>query len=179
MPLAVRRHVFNAMGPFHHRDPGLIGLLGRNDKRPHYGMILDGVHAHPASTRIIERCHPEGLLLVTDAIAGMGLPPGTYDLAGTRMDVKENAAYVSGTNTLAGSIVTMAVCVRRLMQYTDCSLEQALTAASTHQAQVLGGDVAQRKGSLAFGADADFVLLDDKLDVVQTYIAGQLVFERQ
>lgn len=166
------------MGPFHHRDPGLIGLLGLvNSQRPYYGMILDGVHAHPTSTRIIERCHPDGLLLVTDAIAGMGLAPGTYDLGGQVMEVKTDAAYVAGTNTLAGSIVTMDGCIRQLINYTGCSIEQALLSASTHPARALGA-MASQKGSLEFGADADFVLLDESLHVVQTYIAGQLVFEK-
>ncbi|KAG7394982.1 putative N-acetylglucosamine-6-phosphate deacetylase [Phytophthora boehmeriae] len=172
-------HIFNAMAPFHQRDPGLIGLLGLvNDKRPYYGMILDGVHAHPCSTRVIERCHPDGLILVTDAIAGMGLAPGTYDLAGQVMEVKEDAAYVAGTNTLAGSIVTIDACIRQLREYTGCTIEQALLSASTHPARALGAK-ASHKGSLAFGADADFVLLDDSLHVVQTYMDGQLVYERK
>lgn len=173
--VSVSSHVFNAMGPFHHRDPGLIGLLGLTHNRPFYGLILDGLHSHRTSARIIRSCHPDGLVLVTDAMAGLGLPPGEHDLAGQRVEVKAEGAFLVGTDTIAGSIVTMDSCVRTLIEYTDCSIEEALEAASSRPAQVLG--IADRKGTLDFGADADFVLLDDQLCVRQTYIAGELVFD--
>uniref|UniRef100_K3WPK7 N-acetylglucosamine-6-phosphate deacetylase n=1 Tax=Globisporangium ultimum (strain ATCC 200006 / CBS 805.95 / DAOM BR144) TaxID=431595 RepID=K3WPK7_GLOUD len=173
--LTMLTHVFNAMGPFHHRDPGLIGLLGLTHNRPYYGLILDGLHSHRTSARIIRSCHPEGLVLVTDAMAGLGLAPAEYVLAGERVDVKKNGAFLVGTDTIAGSIVTMDSCVRTLIEYTGCSIEEALVAASTRPAQVLG--IANRKGTLEFGADADFVLLNDDLHVLHTYIAGELVFD--
>ncbi|KAJ0407691.1 hypothetical protein ATCC90586_001873 [Pythium insidiosum] len=173
--LGMLTHVFNAMGPFHHRDPGLIGLLGLTSRRPFYGLILDGVHSHPTSARIIRTCHPQGLVLVTDAMAGMGLAPGTYDLAGQRVDVKPEGAFLTGTNTIAGSIVTMDSCVRTLIEYTGCSIVEAIEAATLHPAQVLG--IEHQKGTLNFGADADFVLLDDSLQVKRTYIGGELVYD--
>lgn len=163
------------MGQFHHRDPGLIGLLGRTHDRPFYGLILDGQHSHHTSARIIQSCHPDGLVLVTDAMAGLGLPPGEYELAGQRVDVRPHGAFLTGTDVLAGSIVTMDSCVRTLIAYTGCSVETALEAASLHPARVLG--IEKRKGTLDFGADADFVLLDDDLRVQRTYIAGELVFD--
>lgn len=175
LPLCCCSHVFNAMGQFHHRDPGLIGLLGLHPERPHYGLIFDGLHSHRTSARIIQSCHPDGLVLVTDAMAGLGLPPGQYELAGERVDVKPHGAFLAGTDVIAGSIVTMDSCVRTLIEYTGCSVETALEAATLHPARVLG--IADRKGTLAFGADADFVLLDDELRVKQTYIAGELVYD--
>ncbi|TMW55180.1 hypothetical protein Poli38472_013942 [Pythium oligandrum] len=169
-------HVFNAMGPFHHRDPGLIGLLGLTEKRPFYGLILDGVHSHPTSARIVRTCHPQGLVVVTDAMAGMGLAPGAYDLAGQQVEVREDGAYLAGTNTIAGSAVTMDSCIRTMVEYTGCSVVEALEAATLHPAQVLG--IEHKKGTLAFGSDADFVLLDDSLHVKRTYIAGELVYDK-
>lgn len=169
-------HVFNAMGQFHHRDPGLIGLLGlRGPDRPYYGLILDGLHSHRTSARIIQSCHPDGLVLVTDAMAGLGLPPGEYELAGERVDVRPHGAFLAGTDVLAGSVVTMDACVRTLIDYTGCSVETALEAATLNPARVLG--IADRKGTLDVGADADFVLLDDQLRVQRTYIAGELVYD--
>lgn len=168
-------HVFNAMGPFHHRDPGLIGLLGLTEQRPYYGLILDGVHSHPTSARIIHTCHPDGLVLVTDAMAGMGLQPGEYDLAGQQVEVRKDGAYLAGTNTIAGSIVTMDSCIRTLIEYTGCSIEKALEAATLHPAQVLG--IQGTKGTLSYGSDADLVLLNDNLEVMQTYIGGELVYD--
>ncbi|KAL7379372.1 hypothetical protein ABVT39_026758 [Epinephelus coioides] len=77
-------HLFNAMLPFHHRDPGIVGLL-TSDQVPagrtvYYGMIADGIHTNPAALRIAHRAHPSGLVLVTDAITAMGLPPGRHTL---------------------------------------------------------------------------------------------------
>ncbi|XP_069838170.1 N-acetylglucosamine-6-phosphate deacetylase isoform X2 [Dendropsophus ebraccatus] len=135
-------HLFNAMLPFHHRDPGIVGLL-TSDRIPagrtvYYGMIADGIHTNPAALRIAHRAHP------------------------------------SGTRTLAGSIATMDMCVRHFHEATGCTLEEALEAASLHPAQLLG--LHHRKGTLDFGADADFIQLDDNLNVKATYIAGELVW---
>ncbi|ETW02733.1 N-acetylglucosamine-6-phosphate deacetylase [Aphanomyces invadans] len=168
-------HLFNAMASFHHRDPGLVGLLGVTEHRPYYGLILDGIHSHHSSCRIAQSSHPQGLILVTDCMAGMGLPDGSYELAGLQVDVKGGRAYLQNTTTIAGSVVQMDSCIRTLIEFTDCSVEYALMAATLHPAQSLG---LTTKGTLNFGADADFVLLNDKLQVIQTYIAGTLVYER-
>ncbi|KAF0716562.1 Aste57867_2781 [Aphanomyces stellatus] len=167
-------HLFNAMASFHHRDPGLVGLLGETDARPYYGLILDGIHSHPCSCRIAQSAHPQGLVLVTDCMAGMGLPDGSYELADLKVDVKDGRAYLHNTTTIAGSVVQMDSCVRTLIDFTGCSVEYALETATLHPAQSLHLD---HKGTLAFGADADFILLNDALQVVQTYIAGELVYE--
>ncbi|KAF0697643.1 Aste57867_11692 [Aphanomyces stellatus] len=170
-------HLFNAMASFHHRDPGLVGLLGATEApRPYYGLILDGIHSHATSCRIAQASHPDGLILVTDCMAGMGLPDGaSYELADLKVDVKGGRAYLHNTDTIAGSVIQMDACVRTLVQYTDCSIEYALDAATKVPAQALG---LATKGTLDFGADADFVLLTDDLQVVQTYIAGVLVYHR-
>ncbi|CAK4157269.1 unnamed protein product [Aphanomyces euteiches] len=167
-------HLFNAMASFHHRDPGLVGLLGETKQRPFYGLILDGIHSHHSSCRIAQASHPDGLVLVTDCMAGMGLPDGSYELADLKVDVADGRAYLHNTTTIAGSVVQMDACIRTLIEFTNCSIEYALEAATLHPAQALG---LKNKGTLAFGADADFVLLNDKLQVVQTYIAGTLVYE--
>ncbi|KAM9305486.1 N-acetylglucosamine-6-phosphate deacetylase [Gastrophryne carolinensis] len=171
-------HLFNAMLPFHHRDPGIVGLL-TSDRIPpgrtvYYGMIADGIHTNPAALRIAHRAHPRGLVLVTDAIAAMGLGPGKHPLGQQEILIDGFNAYVAGTHTLAGSIATMDMCVRHFHEATGCTKEEALEAASLHPAQVLG--LQHRKGTLDFGADADFVLLDDSLNVKATYIAGEAVW---
>lgn len=119
-----------ALFQFHHRDPGMIGVLGavdlpvpenplrhpaasntspyRNkpDPRPFYGLIVDGVHVHPNSVRIAYYAHPKGCVLVTDALSALGLPRGVYSLGGRDVEVDDNgAAYIKGTNTLAGRYV--------------------------------------------------------------------------
>ncbi|KAM8962111.1 N-acetylglucosamine-6-phosphate deacetylase [Pelodytes ibericus] len=172
-------HLFNAMLPFHHRDPGIVGLL-TSDRIPHgktvyYGMIADGIHTNPAALRIAHRAHPKGLVLVTDAITAMGLGPGKHTLGQQEILIDGLNAYVAGTHTLAGSIATMDMCVRHFCDATGCTIEEALEAASLHPAQTLS--LQHRKGTLNYGADADFVLLDDSLNVKATYIAGQAVWE--
>ncbi|XP_062915504.1 N-acetylglucosamine-6-phosphate deacetylase isoform X2 [Mobula hypostoma] len=172
-------HLFNAMLPFHHRDPGIVGLLTSDqipaNRRVFYGMIADGIHTNPAALRIAHRAHPRGLVLVTDAIMAMGLPSGQHSLGQQDIVIEGLHAYVAGTRTLCGSIATMDMCVRHLRQAAGCSAEAALEAASLHPAQLLG--IEDRKGTLDYGSDADLVLLDEQLNVQATYIAGDLVWE--
>ncbi|KAJ0058520.1 hypothetical protein NL108_016383, partial [Boleophthalmus pectinirostris] len=149
-------HLFNAMLPFHHRDPGIVGLL-TSDRVPaertvFYGMISDGIHTNPAALRIAHRAHPKGLVLVTDAIMAMGLPPGRHTLGQQVIEIQGLHAYVAGTKTLSGSIATMDMCVRHFRQASGCSVEEALEAASLHPAQLL--NLSHRKGALDYGCDA-------------------------
>ncbi|XP_014825389.1 PREDICTED: putative N-acetylglucosamine-6-phosphate deacetylase [Poecilia mexicana] len=174
-------HLFNAMLPFHHRDPGIVGLL-TSDQIPagrtvFYGMIADGIHTNPAALRIAHRAHPSGLVLVTDAITAMGLPPGRHTLGQQVVQIQGLHAYVAGTKTLSGSIATMDMCVRHFKQAAGCSVEDALEAAALHPARLLG--ISHRKGSLHYGADADLVLLDDGLRVRTTYISGEEVWRAE
>ncbi|XP_071322379.1 N-acetylglucosamine-6-phosphate deacetylase [Trachinotus anak] len=173
-------HLFNAMLPFHHRDPGIVGLL-TSDQIPagrtvYYGMIADGIHTNPAALRIAHRAHPSGLVLVTDAIAAMGLPPGRHTLGQQVIEIQGLHAYVAGTKTLSGSIATMDMCVRHFKQASGCSVEEALEAASLHPAQLLG--ISHQKGNLDYGSDADLVLLDDDLNIRATYISGEEVWRK-
>ncbi|CAO3674800.1 hypothetical protein G6F70_001364 [Rhizopus microsporus] len=194
-------HLFNAMQAFHHRDPGLIGVLGaadlpipatssrhpeasatspdrqRPDPRPFYGLICDGVHVHPNSIRIAYYSHPTGAVLVTDTLSAMGLPKGVYILGGSEVEVDEKGgAYIKGTRTLAGSTITIDQCIRNFKKFTNCSIVEAVEAATLHPARMLGID--NQKGTLNVGADADFVFLDDSNDDIQVkrvFIAGEEV----
>ncbi|XP_038056460.1 N-acetylglucosamine-6-phosphate deacetylase-like [Patiria miniata] len=172
-------HLFNAMLPFHHRDPGIVGLLTSDQIPPgqtvFYGMIADGIHTNPAALRIAYRAHPKGIVLVTDAIAATGLPSGIHQLGSVTVQVDDDRAYVAGTQTLSGSIATMDSCVRHFKQATGCSTVQALEAASLHPAQLLKID--HIKGTLDYGTEADLVFLDDDLNVKRTYIGGKMVWE--
>ncbi|XP_054708246.1 N-acetylglucosamine-6-phosphate deacetylase-like isoform X2 [Uloborus diversus] len=173
-------HLFNAMLPFHHRDPGLVGLLTSlkipKDKKVFYGIIADGKHTHPATLRIAFHSNPKGLVLVTDAMSAMGLKSGLYCIGEQKVEVTNDRAVVYGTNTLSGSIASMDFCVRFLMESTSCSLEQAIECATLHPAQVLG--ITHKKGTLDFGTDADFILLDKNITVQATYIDGLCVWEK-
>ncbi|GFS46608.1 n-acetylglucosamine-6-phosphate deacetylase [Trichonephila inaurata madagascariensis] len=173
-------HLFNAMLPFHHRDPGLVGLLTSEklppNKKIFYGIIADGIHTHPAALRIAYNANPKGLVLVTDAMSAMGLQPGTYNIGDQKVDVTNTCAVVSGTQTLSGSIATMDSCIRFLLKSVGCSLVEAIECATLHPAQVLG--ITKSKGTLNFGTDADFVFLNSNLEVEATYINGSCVWSK-
>ncbi|XP_064548735.1 N-acetylglucosamine-6-phosphate deacetylase [Drosophila montana] len=167
-------HLFNAMLPFHHRDPGLVGLLASDAIPPgrtiYFGIIADGVHTHPAALRIAYRTHAEGLILVTDAISALGLEDGVHHIGQLPLEVKQGRAFIAGTDTLCGSIAPMDECVRIFQRATDCSRVYAIEAATLHPARCLG--IERQKGTLDFDTDADFILLNDDLQVISTWIAG-------
>lgn len=169
-------HLFNAMLPFHHRDPGIVGLLTSYDipKLMFYGLIADGIHTHPTATRIAHRSHPCGLVLVTDAMAALGLPPGLHKLGPMQVEIDHGKATLKGTNTLAGSVASMDVCIQRFKKMCGCTTVEALEGATLHPAQVL--KIEQKKGTLNYESDADLVFLDDNLSVHATFIAGKPVW---
>ena len=174
-------HLFNAMLPFHHRDPGLVGLLtSKNIGKDcmFFGIIADGIHTHQEALKIAFRSNPRGLVLVTDAVSALGLEPGIRHTIGTQtVEIRDGSAFVSGTNTLCGSTATMDNCVRNLWRLTDCSVVQAIECATLHPAQVLG--MQESRGSLNYKSRADLVLLHkDSLQVLKTFVAGVCVYKR-
>ncbi|KAK4048414.1 N-acetyl-glucosamine-6-phosphate deacetylase [Microbotryomycetes sp. JL201] len=171
-------HLFNAMPQMHHRDPGVIGTLGAQSEnaRPFYGIIADGIHVHPNAVRLAYDCHPKGAVLVTDAMPLMDprLPDGTHAWRDGRSIKKEGMRLtIDGTETLAGAAISLDACVRNLASFTSTSLAQAIKAATYNVAQMLGGHVAETKGSLEVGKHADLVILDQDGNVRSTWIMGR------
>jgi len=169
-------HLYNAMTPFHHRDPGLVGLLGVPGLYGSffYGLIADGIHAHPASVKMASSTYPAGVVLVTDAMAAMGLPDGDYNLGTIAVTIVDGHVTVAGTETLAGAVTGIDQCVRNFRKFTSCSIPEAVSAATLHPAQCLG--ISARKGSLKVGCDADVILLDDDLEVHAVFVNGLLTW---
>lgn len=177
-------HLFNAMLPFHHRDPHLIGLLSNFNLESHiyYGVISDGIHTHPSAINIAYKSHPNGLVLVTDAMCALGLEHGRKYHVGNQIvevvidpETKRRCAYLQGTKTLAGSVATMDDCVRNLITATNCTLVEALKCATEHPARLLG-TYPLNGGSLYHGARADFVIIDDNINPIATFINGDLAW---
>jgi N-acetylglucosamine-6-phosphate deacetylase len=168
-------HLYNAMSPFAHRAPGAIGAA-LTDDRVAVGLIVDGVHSHPASIRLALRAKgPDRIALVTDAMAAAGMPPGEYALGGRRVVVDGTAATLPD-GTLAGAILTLDQAVRNLVRWTDASPADALRTASEVPARLLGLD---RAGRLEAGADADLALFDDELRVQATIVEGHVAYRRE
>jgi N-acetylglucosamine-6-phosphate deacetylase len=160
-------HVFNAMRPLGHRDPGIVGAaLVRSDVV--LQAIVDNVHLDPDIVRLLWRVAAGRLSLVTDAIAGAGLGDGTYALGEIEIVVADDVVR-SEDGMLAGSALTMVEAVRNLVAV-DVPLERAVDAATCVPARVLGDP---SLGRLAPGGRADVVVLDDNLEVVRTLVGGE------
>ena len=160
-------HVFNAMRPLAHRDPGIVGAaLVRSDVVVQ--AIVDGVHLDTDIVRLLWRLAAGRLALVTDAIAGAGLGDGTYALGEIEIVVADDVVRRED-GVLAGSALTMVEAVRNLVAV-DVPLEQALEAATSVPATILGD---ARLGRIALGGLADIVVLDDALEVVRTLVGGE------
>ena len=161
-------HLFNAMRPFMHRDPGIVGAaLTRDDVIVQ--IIVDGIHLAPETTSLVWSAAAGRVALVTDAVAAAGMGDGRFSL-GAREVRAENGVVRQDDGTLAGSTLTMIDAVRNLHAL-DVPLELALAAASTVPAQILGRpDI----GSLGIGRPADLVVLDDRLDVRRVLVDGAL-----
>jgi N-acetylglucosamine-6-phosphate deacetylase len=167
-------HLFNAMLPMYHREPGLAGAL-LTDPRPTVGMIVDGVHTHPSMVDLAWRSLRGRLNLVTDAMAALGMPPGEHLLGDLHVCVDETSARLAD-GTLAGSILSLDQAVRNLIAFAGCSLPEALATVTTTPAGLLG--LSSERGRVALGHVADLALLSPALEVQATVVRGSVVYER-
>jgi N-acetylglucosamine-6-phosphate deacetylase len=173
--LSLGTHLYNAMRPLAHREPGAVGAL-LTDDRLRVGIIADGVHVHEAALRLAYRAKgSEGLVLVTDAMAAAGMTPGDYELGGRRVHLEDGAVRLPD-GTLAGSALTMDEAVRNAAEFLGISLTEAVRMASEVPASALN---LEGKGRIAAGCDADFVLLDARGTVLETIVAGETVYGRE
>jgi N-acetylglucosamine-6-phosphate deacetylase len=162
-------HLFNAMSGLHHREPGVVGAaLVSTDATAE--LIADGIHVHPAVLRIAARAMPHRVALVTDAMRACGLPDGQYKLYGYDVTVADGAARLAN-GTLAGSVLTMSGAVRNMVELAGLPIESVLPLATEVPARILG--VADRKGKLEPGYDADVVLLNEKLGIDRVFARGE------
>ncbi|KAF7559960.1 hypothetical protein G7046_g4200 [Stylonectria norvegica] len=160
-------HLFNAMRPLHHRNPGVFGVLGKAEDlpRPFFGVISDGVHLHPTTIKIAFNAHPDGFILVTDAQHLVGLPDGSYPWTNGGHTVnlikKGSLLLLENSETIAGSTITLLECVNNFLQWTGTGIPQTLKAVTSTPAAMLG--LQGIKGSLEAGADADLIILSDEI----------------
>ena len=171
----VATHLFNAMRPVHHREPGPVLAL-MEDPRVTVELITDGVHLHPALYREVSRSvGPDRVALVTDAMAAAGMPDGAYRLGSLAVDVVDGIAKVAGTDTIAGSTATMDHVFRYAVANSGLTRDEALLAAvrqsSVNPARALG----LPDSGLAVGAAADLVVLDAELAVTGVLRQGSWV----
>jgi N-acetylglucosamine-6-phosphate deacetylase len=160
-------HLFNAMRPFSHRDPGVAGsALARPDVVVQ--IILDFVHLAPDTVRVVWRAAGGRLALVTDAVAAAGASgDGSYRLGDIAVEVRDGVVR-RDDGVLAGSVLTMIDAVRNLHAL-GVPLEDALDAATAVPARIVGADA----GRIAIGAPADVVILSEELEIERVLVGGE------
>ncbi|MBD9373036.1 N-acetylglucosamine-6-phosphate deacetylase [Rhizobium sp. ARZ01] len=170
-------HLFNAMSPLGHREPGMVGGaldLGHINA----GLIADGFHVDAISIGVAMRAKkgPGRIFLVTDAMSPIGTDMTSFTLNGRKIYRKDGRLTLAD-GTLAGADIDMISCVRFMHEQVGLELEEALRMASLYPAEAIG--MTGRKGRLTHGHDADFTVLDDSLDIRATYIGGKAAFVGQ
>jgi len=169
-------HLFNAMPALHHREPGLV-VAALADLRVTVGLIPDGLHVHPALVKLMwQLLGRERLNLVTDAMAAMGMSPGQYLLGDYRVTVDETSARLPD-GTLAGCVLSLDAILRSFRAYTGASLADTVATVTTTPARLLGID--DRLGRLRPGAAADVVLMTPDGEILETMVAGELLYQRR
>ena len=162
-------HLFNAMTPFTHRSPGVVGAIFDSDITTE--TISDGIHVSYPSLRTAYKIKTsEKVLLITDAMMACGMPDGTYTLGGQDVFSKDGAARLS-SGALAGSILTMDKAVKNVFENTDFTLHEVVKMATYNGALFIGAE--KSKGKIALNYDADLLILSKDLDVEHVFIQGK------
>ncbi|WP_242237349.1 N-acetylglucosamine-6-phosphate deacetylase [Bacillus cereus group sp. BfR-BA-01316] len=161
-------HLYNQMRGLHHREPGVVGHVLLNPDVM-VEVITDGIHIHPDMVKLAYKLKgPKKVSVITDAMRAKGLEEGLYELGGQPVHVKDGSARLED-GTLAGSILKMDQAFRNVIEFTGCSIEEAVLMTSVNQAEEFG---LNNKGALAAGKDADFVVMTEELHVYDTVRLG-------
>ena len=162
-------HIFNAMPPFTHRAPGVVGAAF--DHAAYVEIISDGVHIHPSVVRaMFGMFGASRICLVSDSIRGAGMPDGTYDLGGQAIIVKDGRSILEDGGAIAGSVINLPGCVRNAVKF-GIRLEDAVRAATQNPARAVSIDSVT--GSLESGKSADILIWDAGLRTVAVFIGGE------
>lgn len=154
-------HLYNAMQPFGHRAPGLIGAA-MDDPECMVEMICDGYHIHPSAIRAAFRLFgPERVILISDSMRATGMENGTYELGGQEVTVKDRKAVLKD-GTLAGSATNLYGCMCKAVEF-GIPLEQAIMAATANPARSIG--IFDRVGSIRIGKQADLLLVSENFEL--------------
>ncbi len=166
-------HLFNAMRPLHHRDPGPLAAIFEEDKVS-VELIGDSHHVHPSLIRMTGKLkHTSKIVCISDGISGMGLPDGIYTYNKRKYSSKNGLArYLDGT--FIGSTMSLLNILMNFMDFTGKGFIEAIDSVTINPARILGID--NRKGSLDIGKDADLVLIDSDFNVHKTIISGRMVY---
>lgn len=165
-------HLFNAMLPFVHRDPAVVGAAF-DQKNVFVELICDGIHIHPSMVRaMFQLFGPERICMISDSMMATGMPDGEYSLGGQAVNVVGKKATLTD-GTIAGSASNLYDCFKTAVLGMGIPLESAVMASTITPAKSLGFD--KECGSICEGKAADFVLLDSDLNIKYVIKDGKLI----
>ena len=161
-------HIFNAMTPLHHRNPGVVGAAFNSCISCE--LIADKIHVHPQLFQLLLTIKGDDkLILITDAIRASCMKDGYYQLGGQEVHVREGKAQLSN-GSLAGSVLTLNKALKNFVEATGAPLYQVIKLATINPARVIGID--SLKGSIEIGKDADIIVFDEEINIVNVFIEG-------
>ena len=166
-------HLYNAMPPFTHRAPGVVGAVSDSDNVM-AEIICDGIHIHPSVVRAtFKMMGADRMILISDSMRATGMPDGTYTLGGLDVNVVGKRATLVSDGAIAGSVTNLMDCVRTVVKDMNIPLETAIGCATINPAKSLG--VYDKYGSISVGKKADIVLLDRGLELKMVVKDGKIV----
>ena len=165
-------HLFNAMTPMTHRAPGVVGAALNSDVSCE--LIVDTYHVDPALYEMVYKMKGRKLCFITDCLPAGGLPEGEYTLGGAKIIYKDNLCKLED-GTIAGSVLKLNKGVWNVYNNSTIPLHECVNCATLNPATTIG--VADKKGSIEIGKDADIVVLDDEFNVKKTIIGGVVRYE--
>ena len=166
-------HLYNAMPPYSHRAPGVIGAACDNEQVM-VELICDGIHSHPSTVRTTFKMFGDDrIVLISDSMEACGLEDGQYSLGGQEVTVKGNLAILTELGNIAGSVTNLMNCMRKAVKEMGIPLESAIKCATMNPAKAIG--IYDKYGSLSVGKQADVVLLDEDLEIKFIIKAGKVV----
>ena len=167
-------HLFNAMTPLHHRNPGVVGAALASEKVS-CEMICDTIHVNKGLYPLVIKAKaPDKFVLVTDCMCAGGCKEGQYALGGQAVFVKNGSARLED-GTLAGSILRLNVALKNVIEHTEYGVEKAIEFATINPAKTIGVDTF--KGTLDTGKDADIILFDDEINIYHVINRGKTIYE--
>ncbi|MBQ7669413.1 MAG: N-acetylglucosamine-6-phosphate deacetylase [Clostridia bacterium] len=166
-------HLFNAMTPLMHRNPGVVGSALSHDEVS-CEMICDTFHVNRGLFSLVAKIKGDKLCLITDCMRAGGMPDGKYDLGGQDVYVKGIQCLLED-GTIAGSVLRLNRAVQNVYNNTDLGIAKSFAAASLNPARAIHEDA--RKGSLEVGKDADIIIVNDNFDIIKTIIGGMIRYE--
>lgn len=166
-------HLYNAMPPYSHRAPGVIGAACDCDK-VYVELITDNVHSHPAVVRTTFKMFGDDrICMISDTMMACGLEDGQYTLGGQAVTVKGNLATLTELGNIAGSVTNLMDCVRTAVKVMGIPLTSAIKCAAVNPAKAIG--IYDKYGSLTAGKQANVVLLDENLEIKHIIKDGKIV----